>query len=129
MKRNITVDEKNIIAKLTDDPSSVGNIMDRRRTPRIYEAFPIMIRAVDAKGEAFQLDATVDNVSAGGLYVRLGRMVERGAKMFMVIRLSADSNGCAQAMRVAALCIARRVEPQPDGRYGLAVEFVRYRAL
>lgn len=67
--------------------------VDRRRHPRLRVPFPAMLRGKDASGESFEVDAVLDNISAGGLYVRLGRCVKRGARLFAVVRLSTSPAG------------------------------------
>ena len=99
-----------------------------RRHERIYEPFPAMIRSVDASGEAFQSHALLDNLSAGGFYVRLDHRVEPGTKLFAVVRIS-TSPPEVPGPRVAMRGIVLRVEPQPDGTWGIAVRFTRYRFL
>jgi len=61
---------------------------ERRRQPRLYEPFAVRLRSVDADGEASESDAVLDDFSAGGLYVRLTRRVEPGAKFFAVVRIA-----------------------------------------
>src|SRR5438270_3427276 len=50
---------------------------ERRRRPRLYEPFPVMVRGVDASGTSFEINTVLDNMSADGLYVRLRRQVRR----------------------------------------------------
>jgi hypothetical protein len=69
-----------------------------------------------------------DNFSASGLYVWLERRVEPGTKLFAIVRLSTSSPE-TPAPRVAVRGIALGAEPQPDGTWGVAVRFTRYRFL
>ena len=39
-------------------------------------------------GKLFEVNAVLDNLSASGLYLRLEPHIKRGAKLFMVVRLS-----------------------------------------
>jgi len=84
---------------------------------------------VGAGGKRFESNAVLDDFSAGGLYVRLPRRVEPGAKFFAVVRLATGPPAGASAPRVAVRGVVLRVEPQPDGRYGLGVQFTRHRFL
>ena len=104
---------------------------ERRRHPRIYDFFPIWIRlrSVDANGAVFIADTVLDNFSAGGLYVRLVRHVAPGARLFGVVRLSTTPAPNVPAPWVALRAVVRRVEPQPDGTWGVAVAFTRHRFL
>jgi hypothetical protein len=103
--------------------------LERRRVIRVDVPFPATVRGVDRMGERFTLDAALDNLSACGLYVRLARSVEPGTTLFVVVRLSTAPADAASAPYVAFRGLVRRVEPQSDGRYGLAVEFTRHRFL
>ena len=39
---------------------------ERRQHPRLYESFPVLVRGVDARGEAFERETVLDDFSAGG---------------------------------------------------------------
>ena len=112
---------------LTIDPSSVDGIKERRTKPRIYTPFPVKVRGVDVSGRKFEIDASLDNLSSGGLYLRLWRQVARGTKLLVLVRLSPIPARSISAMCVVALGVVLRTEPQPDGSCGFAVEFKRYR--
>jgi hypothetical protein len=84
---------------------------------------------VDASQEAFESKTVLANFSAGGLYVRLTRCVEPGAKLFAVIRLSTSLRSGAPAPCLAARGVVVHGDPQPDGRYGVGVAFTRHRFL
>src|SRR5262245_29330904 len=58
---------------------------ERRRHPRLRKPFPATVRGVDAYGESFEADTVLDNLSAGGLYLRLGRCVKQKTKLFVII--------------------------------------------
>ena len=102
---------------------------ERRRHPRLYEPFPMRLRSVDAGGETFESDTVLDDFSAGGLYVRLTRRVEPGAKFFAVVRIATGPPSGTPAPRVAVRGVVLRTVPQPDGRYGVGVQFTRHRFL
>jgi PilZ domain len=101
---------------------------ERRQQERIYEPFPVTIRSVDASGEAFEIQTVLDNFSASGFRVRLERRVERGAKVFAIVRLS-TSPPEVPAPRVAVRGVVLAVEPQPDGTWSVAVNYTRHRFL
>src|SRR5215510_13441133 len=72
-------------------PEPIHNPFDQpehRRHVRIYKPFPVTITNIDASGEAFEIHTVLNNFSAGGFYVRLERRIERGAKVFAIVRLS-----------------------------------------
>lgn len=100
---------------------------ERRGKLRIPGPFPAVVRGVDGRGEAFETDTVLDNLSAGGLYFRLIPQVEQGAKIFVAVQLSMAPNKEATRSRLAVLGVTLRVEPQPSGIWGTAVAFTRHR--
>ncbi len=103
--------------------------LESRRSLRVELPFPATVRGIDADGERFTMDTVLDNLSAGGLYLRLARPVRRGMKLFIVVRLSTCRDPEVPAARVALQGVVLRAEPQPDGRCGVAVVFQRHRFL
>jgi hypothetical protein len=101
----------------------------RRRKSRIYQPFPVRVRGVDASGESFEVDTTLDNLSAGGVFLRLRRWVAEGSKIFLVLHLSIAREEGVQAPRVAVRGVVIRVERQIDGSCGLAIAITRHRFL
>ena len=95
---------------------------DRRIKPRIANPFAAVVRGVDVSGRAFQSDTVLDNLSAGGLYVRLEGEVPISSRLFIVIR-------CTARLRVALSGVVSRREPLGDGRSGVAVRIGRHRFL
>jgi hypothetical protein len=100
-----------------------------RAKPRINASFSVKVRGVDAAGESFEVDAVLDNLSAGGLYARLPCQLEVGAEVFALICLSCGQNTQAAPAGVAARGVVVRSEPQLDGSCGVAIAFKRYRLL
>lgn len=96
---------------------------------RLYEPFPVHIRSVDATGQAFECQTVLDNFSADGFYVRLGRRLEPGTRVFAVVRLTTSPDPDVAAPRVAVRGIVVRAEPHSNGRWGIAVQFTRHRFL
>ncbi len=105
-----------------------GRVADteRRRALRVGLPFPVTVRGMDATGDRFTLETTLDNLSACGLYFCLPRPVAPGAKLFIVVRLSLGSDA---APRVALRGVVVRAELLPDGRTGVAVAFDDHRFL
>ena len=102
---------------------------DRRRKPRIYEPFPARVRGVDWRGDPFEVEAVLDNLSAGGLYLRLKRRMEAGAKLFIFFRLATRLTPEAKGLGVAARSRVLRSDPLPNGAFGVAVAFERHHPL
>ena len=103
--------------------------MELRKKLRIHNPFPATVRGLDARGEAFETESVLDNLSASGLYVRLMRRVEQGTKVLTVIQFSTGPTNEATRGLVALRGVVLRAEPQPNGTCGLGVAFTRHRFL
>lgn len=99
---------------------------DRRTSPRTNTSFPVTVRGIDATGEILNVETVLDNLSGGGLYVRIPRRVAHGAHLAVGIRLS-EAGVAGRAARVAARGVVLRAEPTRDGRFGLAIRFTKSR--
>ena len=117
----------NISALLAGHPPAIYGSVERRRKPRITGPFPAVVRGVDAGGETFELNAVIDNISAGGLYVRLGQRVVPGTTLFLLASFS--SAEWIAAPRLALHGIALRTELAPCGACGVAVALSYHRFL
>jgi hypothetical protein len=104
----------------------ISSGVERRRHPRLSKPFPACVCNIDACGQACASATVRDNVSAGGLCVRLRQRLEPGAQLCAVIRLAPSPLAGAPAPRVAVRGVVLRVEIQPDGRYGVEVAFTRH---
>jgi len=96
---------------------------------RLYESFPVFLRGMDARGTAFEIDTVLDNLCSGGCYLRMGRHLDVGMRLFGIISLYSTPSLARPAPRIAVRGVVRRVEPQPDGRWGVAMQFTRHRFL
>src|SRR5258708_39795532 len=81
---------------------------ERRASPRIETPFPAMVRSVDIYDQSFEEHTVLDNLSSGGLYIRLARQVQQGVRLFVLFQLSieldADSSIAGIALHGVALC-------------------------
>ena len=102
--------------------------VERRKKPRVCNPFGVMVRSVNAKGEAFTSETVVDNLSAGGMYVRIPERVPKGARVFSVLQFPVASTGHPAGSRVALTGVALRSD-QGLRLSGLAVTFKRHRFL
>ncbi len=100
-----------------------------REKLRIRISFPVKLRSIDAGGEALEIEGVIDNLSTGGLFMRLPRHIAMDARVFAVIRLSRSRDPEAPGARVAIRGVVLRSEQQSDGSCGIAVGFKRYRFL
>jgi hypothetical protein len=96
--------------------------MDMRKSSRVYGCFPVRIHGFDECGREFRANSLVDNLSAGGLYLQLGRRVAEGSRFFGVVRFVTGAT-------IAACGVVARVEPLGYGLTGVAVRFTRTRLL
>src|SRR5262245_39696533 len=53
-------------------------IKEKRSSARINAPYPVRLRGVDSNGEAFKEETLMDNLSGGGLYIRLKRAPREG---------------------------------------------------
>ena len=101
----------------------------RRHSPRVHFPYTARLWSTDAAGRTWKADTVLDNISTGGLYLRLNRRVRAGAHVHVAVRLSAASAETYPALRLVAEGAVLRTEPQPDNTCGVAVEFSRRRVL
>ena len=105
---------------------SKSRIDERRIRPRIHEPFPIRAWGKDAEGQNFDVDCELDNISSTGLYLRLPMRVKSDAELSLVIKfLNRQGTGPTALLN----CRILRGEPQPDGRYGIAMTITEHHFL
>ena len=102
---------------------------EQRSSARIDAPYPVRLRGVDSDGRTFKEQTLLENLSAGGLYLRLSRKLVEGTDVRLAVRLSTAPAGTVPVLRLAARGTVLRVEPQADGTYGVAVEFKRRRVI
>jgi PilZ domain-containing protein len=102
---------------------------ERRVSSRIDAPYPIRVRGFDSDNQKFKEDTLLQNLSGGGLYVRLRRKLVVGVPVTVAVRLSTEPAGELPAVRLAARGMVLRVEPQADGTCGTAIEFQQRRVL
>jgi hypothetical protein len=102
-------------------------LQERRKKLRISNPFRVAVRSVNVEGEAFTSETVLDNLSAGGMYVRISERVQHGTKVFSVIQFSTQENN-GEGARIAFTGVAARSD-RWFGSCGLAVTFIRHRFL
>jgi PilZ domain len=75
------------------------------------------------------MDGQVENVSSGGLYLRLPHSLGQNTKVNVVFRFSHVSDATTPAARVVVRGVVLRADPLPDGSCGVALAFRHYRFL
>jgi hypothetical protein len=82
---------------------------------------------MDTDGKAWKEDALVDNVSAGGLYLKIHHALPKDSTISIAVRLSITPPRKFSVLRLGARGVVLRTDPQDDGTYGVALEFSRRR--
>ena len=102
---------------------------ERRIKLRLQGPFPAIVRGVGADGERFETETVLDDLSAGGLHLRLKQPISRGMPLFLVTRLSHVKAPEACVPRVAMRVMVLRSELQLDGSFGVAGAILQHRFL
>ena len=100
---------------------------ERRAAPRIETPFPLTVRSIDVANRRFEEHTVLDNLSSGGLYLRLARRVRQGARLFALVQLAVALNAGASAACVALHGVVLRTEPRPGGAFGTAIRLTHHR--
>ena len=112
------------------DHQLVGeNEMERRTKARIYDPFPVTVRAIDESGKVFHSRTMIDNISTGGLYLRLMQRLEQRTKVYVVVQLSNAQIDGESVMRLHIGGEVLRVEPRLGGACGLAISIKHNRLI
>ena len=102
----------------------------RRNHERLFGPCVAMVRGVDTRGETFTESTVLDNVSAGGLMLKLQRDVPMGARLLIVFAFSTVALQDVPVPKVAAHGEVRRVELDSASNVrGVAVRFQHHRFL
>jgi len=99
---------------------------ERRFHWRVSIRYPARLWIRDAAGRLWKRDVVLDNLSAGGLYLRLNRSIRQDTYLSVAVRLSI-APATTPALRLVVRGVVLRAEPKPDGAWGVAVEFGRRR--
>lgn len=102
---------------------------ERRRSGRLYEPYPTRVRGMAKSGESFAFETVVDNISYGGLYLKMPLDVAPEQALRCVVSFKTSATDERGAARLWLKGKVLRSEPQPDGRYGIALAVMNYRFL
>ncbi|MBC7932770.1 MAG: PilZ domain-containing protein [Rubrivivax sp.] len=91
---------------------------ERRRHLRICLPFPATVEGLNEEGAPFQFDTLLDDLSAGGLYLRVVEHVKKDNELSVTARLSTVTN---RGVVVRLTGKVLRVEPKPGGAFGVAM--------
>jgi hypothetical protein len=104
-------------------------LTERRAKPRIQCGYPALVRGRETDGREFEARATLENLSAGGAYLRQQQFVTPGQPLTVLIRLSSASPEEVRVPSIATLGTVVRSKLQADGTCGLAIKFRHHRFL
>jgi hypothetical protein len=97
---------------------STTDITERRRSMRFGLPFPAEVGGVTEAGEPFRVNTVLDNMSVGGVYLRLSETARLGSQLLVTARFSVVANrGVVVRFKGKVL----RVDPKPDGSFGVAM--------
>lgn len=102
---------------------------ERRIKSRLQGPFPALVRGLNANGETFETETMLDDLSAGGLHLRLRQPVSLGVVIFLVARLTHGGMPEVCVPRVALRSLVLRSEQQVDGSFGVAAAILHHRFL
>jgi hypothetical protein len=99
--------------------------LERRSKPRVSVPFRATVQGTDVDGVYFELTTNLDNLSAGGLYLRLANEVRVGSRLLVNVHLNAHGDtmlaeGC---LVLEVYGPVARVDPVACDSYGVAVTF------
>lgn len=107
--------------EIPDQMLVIENTGERRSKSRIYDPFPATVRGVDVSGTPFQGKTVIDNISTGGLYLRLMQRLERRTTLYIVVQLSNTQIDGEPGLRLHLSGEVLRVEPRVGGACGFAI--------
>ena len=102
--------------------------IERRGKHRITCDYPAMVKGRDRLGQNFVEQGRVVNLSSTGIFLVIGRNVEKDAEITVKIALPTGSLVWGTS-NLATSGIVVRNETQTDGGSGIAVKFHGYRFL
>jgi hypothetical protein len=102
-----------------------SDFVERRRKPRYPDAYPVLVRGVDAAGRDFEAHTILDNLSVSGFYAQMRVKVDEGATLGAEIRPPPDGSMAHLACRGTVV----RVEPKDNGLWGIALKFTSRRLI
>ena len=97
---------------------------DRRKKARVVVPFRATVQGRDAAGVPFEASTVADNLSAGGLYLRIMWEVMEGANLLINLSLAGEA-GPPESHGLSLEVYGRviRVDPMSGGAFGVAVTF------
>jgi len=102
-------------------------IVERRSSPRVSTPFQATVCGVDASGRAFRARTNIDNLSAGGLYLRLEYQLMKGSKLYIIVHIAVTAIDRQRQPQWITYSKVLRTEPKTGGTHGFGVKFIHRR--
>jgi len=115
------------LLKETTMPRALNSLhyLERRARPRVSVPFRATVQGTDAGGVHFEVTTILDNLGAGGLYLRLANEVQVGSRLLVNVHLCTHGEvpptECGLGLEVYGP--VARVDSVAGGSYGVAVTF------
>lgn len=106
-----------------DSPSEVK----KPNQEMIHLPFPVLVEGVDVYGEEFKVEAALDNLPRGRLYLSMAHCVAMGANLSIVFRGPGTVAQDKKLPRVCVRGVVLRTEPQVGDACGVVVRLISAR--
>lgn len=98
--------------------------LERRAKPRVAIPFQARVSGRDRAGTPFELTTTVDNLSHGGLYLRIARDVCVGSRLLVDVFMNPQLGGPDWGgLSLEVYGLVERVDHAAGDGFGVAVSF------
>ena len=99
--------------------------LERRAKPRVSVPFRATVQGTDVGGVHFEVTTVLDNLGAGGLYLRLANEVWVGSRLLVNVHLCAHGEVPTSegSLGLEVYGPVTRVDSVAGGSYGVAVTF------
>ena len=111
-----------------DHYDSNSSVSERRSKPRMECAYPATVRGYSLDGKKFEENATVLNLSAGGVYMLINRFINKGQDLSVKIAFPTGSLEWGSS-KLATNGVVVRTEALSEEVLGIAIKFQRRRFL
>ena len=99
---------------------------DRRIKPRINCNYPAVVKGSDVLGKDYEDKAKAVNLSVSGIYLLIFRPIMVNSELAVTVAFPTGTLNL-KSSRLATNGKVVRCEIKPNGAYGIAIKFDRYR--
>ncbi len=97
---------------------------ERRRTPRLKEPLPVIVRSTNKCEKRFQFNSVTEDISGGGLCAVSPGLLHLGQRINLHVRFAVPGSKPPQAPSASARAVVLRAEELPDGTCVFAASFL-----